>query len=269
MACVEIDVKHSQNCRTDWPVEVCLLGSFRLLKAGRPVQARGGSKTEALLASLALGWKDGVRREMLLCSLWPESDTPLASQSLHSLVYSLHTLLGDEIGGAAPVVNCGGTYRLNAGAGVGVDLANFEALALLGDRQRRADDQLSASVSYEEAIALYRGDLCGGSDLAAIVERERLRGMYLTLMARLADFYQQRGDPGAALAHALRLLQCDPCREDAHRRAMQSYVRLGERAQALRQYRLCERVLRAEFDIAPEPATQALFDEVRLVPEQV
>jgi hypothetical protein len=65
------------------------------------------------------------------------------------------------------------------------------------------------------------------------------------------------------------LLTHDPCREDGHRTAMRCHVRLGERAQALRQYMLCEAVLRTEFNAKPEPATTVLFDQVRLDPGSV
>ncbi|HET7380215.1 MAG TPA: bacterial transcriptional activator domain-containing protein, partial [Gaiellales bacterium] len=61
----------------------------------------------------------------------------------------------------------------------------------------------------------------------------------------------------------------DPCREDGHRTAMRCYVRRGERAQALRQYQMCEVILREEFNATPEPATRALFDKVRLAPEDI
>jgi DNA-binding SARP family transcriptional activator len=67
----------------------------------------------------------------------------------------------------------------------------------------------------------------------------------------------------------MQLLLMDPCREDAHRMAMQCHVLRGERAQALRQYRVCERILRLEFDAAPEEATRALFDQVRLDPSSL
>jgi hypothetical protein len=50
---------------------------------------------------------------------------------------------------------------------------------------------------------------------------------------------------------------------------MRCYVRLGERAQALHQYRLCEAMLRSEFQATPEPATTELFDRIRLAPEHV
>ena len=39
-----------------------------------------------------------------------------------------------------------------------------------------------------------------------------------------------------------------------------THVRLGARAQALRQYSLCRLILRDEFDAVPEPATERLFN---------
>jgi DNA-binding SARP family transcriptional activator len=64
-------------------------------------------------------------------------------------------------------------------------------------------------------------------------------------------------------------LSIDPCREDAHRVIMRTHLRRGERAQALRQYRLCEYVLRREFDTAPEPQTIALYERIRIDPTSV
>jgi hypothetical protein len=50
---------------------------------------------------------------------------------------------------------------------------------------------------------------------------------------------------------------------------MRCHVRLGERAQAFAQYRLCAAVLRAEYGAAPERATTALYEQVRLDPGTV
>src|SRR5688572_9009519 len=108
------------------PILICMQGEFRLLKAGRPINVRSGSKSEVLLADLALRRGYSAPREALLATLWPESDAALAAQSLNSLVYSLHKRLGDAIGGSPPVLGKDGRYRLNAEAGVGVDVASFE-----------------------------------------------------------------------------------------------------------------------------------------------
>ena len=47
---------------------------------------------------------------------------------------------------------------------------------------------------------------------------------------------------------------------------MRAYVRLGTRAQALRQYTLCRKILAEEFDAIPEPATERLFTLIRTDP---
>jgi DNA-binding SARP family transcriptional activator len=252
---------------TEAPILVCLLGSFRLLKRGKPVPLHGGGKMESLLCALGLRGDRGIPREQLLQTLWPDgADLALAGQSLNSLVYSLHRLLRDGSGGAKPVVSGDGNYRLNFEAGIGLDILSFETLAAAGDQHDRAGDEVAASGAYARAVALYRGDLCVGTDLAAVVERERLRALYLRLLVRLAEANYRAGDFTACLDYAQRLLASDPVREDAHRLAMLCHLRLGQRAQALRQYRLCEHALRAEFDAEPEPATRELFDILRLDP---
>jgi hypothetical protein len=50
---------------------------------------------------------------------------------------------------------------------------------------------------------------------------------------------------------------------------MRCHVRRGERAQALQQYRVCVDLLRTTFRAKPEPATVALFEQVRLDPGSV
>lgn len=252
------------------PILICLLGPFRLLKNGHPVAVRSNSKTEGLLCHLGLAAGHPVPRETLLVALWPSSPSRLASQSLHSLLHSLQKLLSDATDGAPPVVHTDGNYQLNVEAGLGIDVTSFDALATAGDQQRRAGDLASSAISYRQAVALYRGDLCvHGSNFHTAVEREHLRARYLSLLAQLANYHFTQRDYSACLDAAQRLLTIDPCREDGHRLVMRCYVRQEERGAALRQYRLCVDILRSEFDAAPELATMGLFDQVRLDPSSI
>ena len=260
---------HGTTAEINLPVLICLLGNFYLLKMGQAVKVRSGGKAEALLCALALQSDYRVPRDTLLFMLWPKADSALANQSLNSLIYSLHKLLGDVIGGAAPVLHTDGYYQINIEAGVGVDVTYFDALADAGDHQAGLGNHGAAAEAYSRALHLYRGDLYTGTDLHAILERERLRACYLTLLTHLADYRYGEGDYTACLDYARRLLDTDPCREDAHRLIMRCHVRQGQRAQALRQYRLCQDILRTEFDVVPEPATTALFDKVRLDPDSI
>jgi DNA-binding SARP family transcriptional activator len=244
-----------------------LLGPFRVLQAGQPVPVRG-EKTIALLCHLALHTAAGVPRDTLLAALWPERETALAIEALQSRVYSLRKLLSKAIGGAAPVVYAAGRYRLNTAAGVGVDIACFDAWAAMGDQQAHMGTMADAIPAYQHAVRLYCDDLdlSAGTDLLVLLERERVRARYLDLLMRLAEYAYMTENYATCLDYAWRLLEKDPCREDAHRLIMRYYVRCGERAQALHQYHLCEAILRREIAATPEPATVALFEQVRLDP---
>lgn len=259
----------AHSSKASWPILICLLGNFLLLQNGQSVAIRCGGKMEALLCRLGLQCGRRVPRAVLVNLLWPASDSGQATQSLNSLIYSLHKLIGDALGGAAPVLHEDGYYRLNAEAGVGVDIACFDAWASAGDQQVRTGDLASAAMSYRQSVHLYRGDLAIETDIGSILERERLRARFLGLLAYLADAQYRAGDYSACLDQAWCLLGHDPCREDAHRVVMRCYVRRGERAAALRHYHTCEQILRAEFDAAPELATTALFDQIRLQPSHI
>jgi DNA-binding SARP family transcriptional activator len=251
------------------PVLICVLGTFRVMKAGADVPVRSGGKTAILLSSLALRDQYRASRESLLETLWPETEATRSAHSLNSLIHALRHTFGDVLAGASPVIYSAGGYELNVSAGVGVDVSHFDALAGVAERQLRAGDNDAAVRSWRRAVALYHGEICVADDMWAVVQRERVRARYLSLLGRLADQYFRERDYRAALDHALRLLSHDPCREDAHRLVMRCHVRLGERAQALRQYRVCQQILAAEFEARPEPLTDALFDRVRLDPSEV
>src|SRR4051812_36071784 len=55
-------------------VLICLLGDFRVLKAGCEVPMRSAGKTAMLLTLLALGEGHRVSRQVLLGALWPDSE---------------------------------------------------------------------------------------------------------------------------------------------------------------------------------------------------
>lgn len=251
-----------------WPILICLLGEFRVLISGRPIPLNGG-KAELLLRYLGLQPEQPVPRDLLLETLWPGHPPDLSGQSLNSLTYSLRKLFGDKIGGDTPVLHEDGYYRLNQEAGVGVDVTCFENLVSTGDQYVAANNLPVAVSCYAQAVTFYRGDLCACADINGVMIRERLRAHFLTVLARLADYYFAAGDYGRCLQYADQLLKHDACREDAHRLVMRCYVRRGERAQALRQYRLCVDVLHTEFDAVPEQQTMLLFDQVRLTPHTV
>ena len=251
------------------PIQICLLGSFRLLKAGQPMSLRGGSKIEVLLAYLGLRSDECIARALLTELLWPDSDLPRAEHSFRSLLHSLQRQLGDVLGGAPLIVHSDGCYQLNRAAGVDTDIARFDALVQRGDQQAQLDYP-AAAATYHQAIALYRGDLhVGEADVQAVLTREHLRSHFLALLLRLATLHFDHQQYLEAIELLRRLLYLDPCFEHAHRLLMRCYARLGQRSVAVHHYGLCRDILRSELDTTPDPETHALVDQIRREPHSV
>lgn len=249
-------------------VLICLLGSFRVLKRGQHV-AIHSAKTEALLRHVGLHHERRVPRERILEILWPGQSHSLAVQSLNSLIHSMKILFEDVLDGQAPIMSQDRFCLLNKEAGVSVDMSLFDAFVVDAERSRLSGDLAASSRFNMAATFLYGGDLIGDGTTYTVIERERLRVSNLRALTHLADYRLSIHDYAASAHFAERILAVDPCNENAHRLLMRCYVRLGERAQALHQYRLCEQILHAEFEAAPEAATTRLYHQIRLNPESV
>jgi DNA-binding SARP family transcriptional activator len=254
--------QHAIAAQASVQIQICLLGNFRLLQGDRLIPVRGGGKSEMLLGYLGLHHGRRVPAEQLQEVIWPSSDAAAAQNSLNSLVYSLHRLLGPSLEGAAPVLREAGYYRLNSEAGVVVDTIVFDCLVDTADRLFEIGDMAAAVEAYTRAANVYRGDLCVAMDIQAVIERERLRSRCLSLLARLAIEAYRMENYKECLTYAWRVLANDPCREDAHRLIMRCQVRTGERTAALRHFHTCKAILQAELGVSPESTTVALFEQI-------
>jgi DNA-binding SARP family transcriptional activator len=81
-------------------------------------------------------------------------------------------------------------------------------------------------------------------------------------LGRLAGRYLEAGGLREGVRTCYRILEKNHCDEDTHRLLMECFVRLGQRPRALRQYRLCEEMLRNEYDMAPSPEIRALYASI-------
>jgi DNA-binding SARP family transcriptional activator len=118
---------------------------------------------------------------------------------------------------------------------------------------------------YRAAETLYGGELLEEDRYEEwlVPRRQRLQNEYLGLLDRLGHTCCEQGDAAACIALCLKMLAVDPCREEAHRRLMRCYYRQGQIHLALRQYHLCVETLERELDVAPMPATTALYHQIQ------
>lgn len=232
-----------------------LLGAceFRDL-AGRPLPLTA-RKCRALLAFLALQQGQPQSRERLAALLWEDADAESARTSLRQALSAIRRALPEK---ARSVLRADPLQ-------VSLDLAQIEVdvLAL------RALFAESTSAALKQAMTLAAGGLLEGFDAKSGAfeewlgtERRTLRRDIASAMQMQTRLCRESGDAESEIDALNRLVALEPLNEPAHRELMDTCARAGRYTDALRQYQLCRTLLRRELDLAPEPATEALYREL-------
>jgi Bacterial transcriptional activator domain/AAA ATPase domain len=137
--------------------------------------------------------------------------------------------------------------------------------AVVGDVEQF--ERALAEGRFEEAVETYAGELLDGRyDEWLVDERERLAGLYLEALERLARRHGHNGRWPEAIRCAERLVAHDPLREESHRLLMELFRASGDRARAVRAYHACAATLERTLGIEPSPETRALYESLVAAP---
>ncbi|GAB4408788.1 MAG: hypothetical protein Fur0044_02210 [Anaerolineae bacterium] len=240
------------------------LGPFRVYQNGQLVTNWPSLKAQSILKYLSAQRGGPVVRDILMDTLWPEADADAARRNLHQAVYSLRQTLKQSQPCLQPIQFEQDSYLLNPALKVWIDWVEFEKYAQAGQRLEAQGRLAEAMAAFRHAEALYRGDFLEDDlyeDWASLT-REHARATYLNLADRLSEHCLRYGEIEAAISLSQRILARDNCHEQAHCRLMRCYSLQGLRSLAVRQYQLCVQTLKAELDMLPSPATQALYQKI-------
>jgi pimeloyl-ACP methyl ester carboxylesterase/DNA-binding SARP family transcriptional activator len=213
-------------------VLVRLLGDFSVSVDGRTVDESQFPRRTAvsLVKLLALSPGGRLHREQVLDRLWPRLPPADAANQLHKAAHYARRATG-----AADCVSLRNELvALFAGRTVTVDLHAFEAAAV---------DALAGDDPTTVATALdsWTGELLPNDPYAdwAFQPRQRADRMHRELLRRAGRWTD--------------LVVVDPTDEQAHLGVAQGLLSTGDRAGALRQLDVLERILRDELGIGPSP----------------
>jgi transposase-like protein/DNA-binding SARP family transcriptional activator len=255
---------HDQPC-----LRAHFFGHFEVFCDGETVTLGCSNKALSILKYLLAHPTSPVSQDHLMGWLWPESNLRKARWSLNSAIRTLRKLLSScpPLARANHVLLEEGCYRLSPIIRVETDVDEFDALYEQGCRLEKESRMAEVAAEYQKAVELYRGDYLG-EDLYedwTMLERARLVNTYMDLLCRLAVHYMGVGQHQESIRACYKVLEKDRCHEDSYRLLMQCYARLGLRARALQQYRLCEKILKQEYGTDPSPETQALCRDLTRV----
>lgn len=205
---------------------------------------------QRLLAFVALHDRP-LLRPYVAGSLWLDSSEGRAYANLRSALWRLHRS-GHQL------VECVG-QRLRLDANLVVDLHEAEVFA-----------QCAVSCAFDEIpagkLAALESDLLPDwYDDWIVLERERFRQLRLRALDTLCERLTDAGRLDAALDLGLAAVAGEPLRESSHRAVMRVHLADGNVAEAVRQYRLFERLLADQLGLEPSGRMAALLPDVQVL----
>ena len=224
---------------------VRLLGGLAVTDDDVTLAAPRG-RCAGLLAWLAL--HPGMQpRGRVAARLWPDVMDESARRSLRTALGDLRSTLGRDAAGHL----LGTRDEIGLGPDVRVDVRDFADAVVAG--------------RLEEALAIAAaGELLPELDQEWVYEaREEHERRVGEVIERLATDAEQRGDRGAAVEYARRLVALDPLSEEHARSLMRRLALAEDRSAALAVFEQHRERLRSELRMAPSAATRALADEIR------
>lgn len=242
---------------------ITLFGPLQLTRDGEPLPIGTGQRVRDLLSYLLLHRQTTHARERLAGLFWSDRDDQHARHCLNTALWRLQRILQPHDSHSAPyLLSTTHSIGFNAASDVQLDVAEFETRCALAD-QLGADAADQQAALRHQAIAFYRAELLPDCyEDWCLAERQRLQHLYLRALGRLMAYHTARDEHDEAIAIGLRLLECDPLREEVHRDLITLYLAAGRPADALRQYRACASILERELAIAPMPETRDLLPRI-------
>lgn len=245
-------------------MDVRMLGTFEVRVDGIAVTAPPGHRGVAVLRYVLSRPGHAASRDELLEEFWPDVEPGIARNRLQVAVSCVRRALR-EVSNASILEYRNGGYGIDPSIELDVDTERFEKTLAHARAAERAHDTASAMALYRRAVHLYRGDFASDAPYEqwTLLPRESLRLKYVDAMDHVSRMLLEAGRIDECIATAQRMLDVDPCREDAHRLLMRCYADQGRVHQALRQFELCRRVLDTTLEVAPSPETIGLRDAIR------
>jgi len=244
------------------PLRLQLFGSFAVQVRGRAVANWPSKKARLLLAYLAMERGRMVPKDVLIDLLWPDVAPERGSNNLSIAIHQIRATLSKvDPGAAQAIVVRQGLYGLDQ-ALASVDLWDYQTLSSQARRGLETSDDATT-----RGILIAAVDLCRTGEFLqsepyedwTIEPRRSLSTAYNQALAWLATEASQNGDWLRVVDYAGRILERERCDEAAHRWLMLAHWKIGNRPQALKQYRLCEAWLREDLGVEPSQETRKVY----------
>jgi len=250
-------------------LSIRLLGRFGVLRYGKPIpdEAWGRRKAKTLLKVLLTNPGHVFAQDQLIEALFEGKNPKSAVENLYGRVSELRRALepGLKHGSKSQfIVRQSQGYRFDVTGACWIDTQEFVQHLNTGERCQQEGRHAEAVEALEGAISLYRGEFLEADRYEewALGPREHWQERYSVILTQLAEGYAHLGDLHRAAIACRAAFDLQPSREAVLRQLMSYHYATGERAEALRVYRISVDALKNELDVAPSAETEALHSQI-------
>ena len=235
------------------------LGGVRL-----PARSFPGRQGRRAFAYLACERARPVPRAELADAIWAEALPPAWESALSAVLSKLRAALAAPgLPSPATITSAVGCHQLELPADAWVDLGAAAQAIDQAETALRRQQPLQAFGPACVASAVTHRVFLPGEDGAWIErQRTRLRGLRIRALDCLSDVWLANGEGTLAIEAARETIELEPFRETGYQRLMHALAARGDRAEALRVYERCRRLLADELGVDPSPQTEAVFLEL-------
>ncbi|RMG94742.1 MAG: hypothetical protein D6706_13255 [Chloroflexi bacterium] len=244
---------------------VYLLGTFLVYEDDQPILNWVSGKGKSIFKYLVLHRKQPVMRDVLMDLFWPEADLEAARNNLNVAVYGLRKALRNGHSEFSHILFQNGAYVLNPEMDIWVDSEEFLRAVETAVRLEQQQKQAEAIQAYHAASVLYSGEFLSEDRYEDWVTpfRRRIEEAYFQVLNRLSRYHFEQQEYPTCIEFCHKLLELEPCYEEAHELLMRAYSRQGQHFLAMRQFHTCQDVLAEELEIRPSPHLCKLYNRIR------
>jgi DNA-binding SARP family transcriptional activator/ABC-type branched-subunit amino acid transport system substrate-binding protein len=220
-----------------------------------------GRQGRFLFAYLVAEQGRPVPRDELAEALWDESPPATWDKALTVLVSKLRGLLAERgLDGPNVLTSAFGCYRLVLPEGSWVDVIAAADAVQQAEEVLAAGNLEDAKAAALLAESLVRRPFLPGEGGTWVEEKRREFADVLDrALAVLAEASLRSGAAKEAAKWAEQAITREPFRETSYRHLMEAHAAAGNRAEALRVYERCRRLLADELGTYPSPETESIY----------
>lgn len=246
------------------PYKVTVFGGLQVQCPSGSIVRLQTCRTRALFVLLLIHRCRMIHREYICNKLWPDLDEPNAKSQLRKTLWRLRSaLLPSNQQNDNPIIRIAEYH-------VGLDHMQINADCWqFADAMKSVEFKKDAELTSKDAQILIDAINMNCDNFATgifdewcLTEREHLLQARLEAHERLVGYHRKQGHWQQAIHWAQQALALDPIREHLYHAVMSCQYSIGDRASAIRQYKICAELLQNELGIRPSQELHSLYKRI-------